>query len=386
MWVRPRPRARQRENSVESGLFSATLAGDILSEKGFLYFLRLERKRSERSERPFALLLLDVREILADPALQCVFERVLLSVSKCTRETDLKGWYEDQALFGIIFADLCLSDREQVLQTLLLRVSKAVREHLTSDQVDNLRMALHIYPESPVGSDGDEPPNFALYKDLLKDVRREKIYRAAKRGMDIVGSLLGILLLAPVLVAIAIAIKLTSKGPVLFRQERVGRYFKKFTFLKFRSMRTGNDPSLHRKYVEELITAGPVKNGAGTSGGAVYKIRQDPRVTWIGSFLRRTSLDELPQLINVLRGEMALVGPRPCIPYEFRCYRMWHRSRLLLVKPGITGLWQVNGRSRVTFDEMVRLDLEYAKSRSLLLDLKILFQTPRAVLSGAGAY
>lgn len=386
MWVRPRPRTQQRETPVEAGLFSATLAEDIQREMSFLYFLRLERKRSERSERPFALLLLDVREIWADPAYRYLVERVLSSLSRCTRETDLKGWYEDQALFGIIFSDLRLSHLEEVLQILLLRVSKAVKEHLTSEQADNLRMALHVYPESPVGSEGDEPPNFVLYKDLLKDVRQEKLYQAAKRGMDVVGSLLGILLLSPLFIAIAIAIKLTSKGPVLFRQQRVGRCFKKFTFLKFRSMRTGNDPSVHRKYVEELIAAGSGKQETGASGGEVYKIRQDPRVTWVGSFLRRTSLDELPQLINVLRGEMALVGPRPCIPYEFRCYRMWHRRRLLLIKPGITGLWQVNGRSRVTFDEMVRLDLEYSKSRSLLLDLKILLQTPRAVLSGAGAY
>src|SRR5207302_3220833 len=135
-----------------------------------------------------------------------------------------------------------------------------------------------------------------------------------------------------------------------------------------------------------FIRGGVTPGLSGTNGNAVYKITRDPRLTRVGRFLRKTSLDELPQLLNVLRGEMSLVGPRPPIPYELEVYDIWHRRRLLEVKPGITGLWQVTGRSRLRFDDMVRLDLRYAQARSVGLDLKILLQTPRAVFSGDGAH
>jgi len=151
-------------------------------------------------------------------------------------------------------------------------------------------------------------------------------------------------------------------------------------------MYVNNDASVHREYVRNLIAGkveGKPSNGNGTE---VYKITGDARVTAVGRLLRRTSLDELPQLLNVIRGEMSLVGPRPAIPYEVEAYEAWHRSRLLEAKPGITGLWQVNGRSRVKFDDMVRLDIRYARTWSLWLDIKILARTPFAVLIGEGAY
>jgi lipopolysaccharide/colanic/teichoic acid biosynthesis glycosyltransferase len=147
-----------------------------------------------------------------------------------------------------------------------------------------------------------------------------------------------------------------------------------------------NDPRIHREYVRKFIAGKADPAGVGDNQNVVYKIQDDPRVTRVGKFLRKTSLDELPQFINVLKGEMSLVGPRPPIPYELEAYQIWHRRRVLEAKPGITGLWQVNGRSRLKFDDMVRLDLQYAKTWSLWLDIKILLQTPRAVLFGAGAY
>ena len=185
---------------------------------------------------------------------------------------------------------------------------------------------------------------------------------------------------------IAVLIKLTSKGPILFRQERVGQYGRKFMFLKFRSMYVNNDHAIHREYVKSLIAGSADSTDAPGGQRKVYKLTNDPRITWIGGFLRKTSLDEIPQFFNVLRGEMSLVGPRPPIAYEVESYDIWHRRRLLGVKPGITGLWQVAGRSRTTFDEMVRLDLQYAKSWSVWMDLRILVQTPRAVVAGDGAY
>ncbi len=193
-------------------------------------------------------------------------------------------------------------------------------------------------------------------------------------------------LLSPIFLAIAVAIKLSSPGPILFRQKRIGQYGVPFACLKFRTMHAVNNAQIHMDYVKRFI-AGKVDPGvSGTNGGAVYKITKDPRLTCVGGLLRKTSLDELPQFLNVLWGEMSMVGPRPPIPYELEAYDIWHRRRLLEVKPGITGLWQVNGRSRLRFDDMVRLDLQYAAAWSLWLDLKILLRTPQAVVSGEGAY
>jgi lipopolysaccharide/colanic/teichoic acid biosynthesis glycosyltransferase len=152
---------------------------------------------------------------------------------------------------------------------------------------------------------------------------------------------------------------------------------------KFRSMRADADPLLHRQYVESFIQAGAQRPDGGET---ICKIVKDPRVTSVGHFLRRSSLDEVPQFWNVLMGEMSLVGPRPPLPYEVARYKSWHRRRVLDAKPGITGLWQVTGRSRTTFDEMVRLDLRYARSYGVWTDVKILLATPKAVLSGKGAH
>ena len=154
-----------------------------------------------------------------------------------------------------------------------------------------------------------------------------------------------------------------------------------FNFYKFRSMYADNDPGVHRDYVTKLIEG--AKHVQQPNG--MYKLVSDPRVTPLGRLLRKTSLDELPQFINVLVGDMSLVGPRPPLPYEFERYRTWHRRRVLEIKPGLTGLWQVKGRSRTTFDEMVRMDLHYARTQSLWLDLKIILQTPVAMFSGNGA-
>jgi len=195
-------------------------------------------------------------------------------------------------------------------------------------------------------------------------------------------------MLSPLLMAVAGLIKLTSKGPVLFRQERVGLFGKPFTFLKFRSMYVDSDQTKHKEYVTKFITDSRRKdaNESDLGENGVYKLTNDSRITPVGKFIRKTSLDELPQFFNVLKGDMSLVGPRPPIPYECEQYDLWHRRRILEVKPGITGLWQIKGRSSTTFDEMVRLDLNYVTNWSLLLDLKILFRTPFAVFKGKGAY
>jgi lipopolysaccharide/colanic/teichoic acid biosynthesis glycosyltransferase len=204
--------------------------------------------------------------------------------------------------------------------------------------------------------------------------------------MDIIGSISALDVLSPIFLILAVLVKLSSRGPVAFRQERVGQYGSRFVLLKFRSMQISNDETVHKEYVTKFIAGKTQTESSTETNKKPYKITNDPRVTWIGKLMRRTSLDELPQFWNVLRGDMSLVGPRPPIPYELEAYELWHRRRLLEAKPGITGLWQVHGRSKTTFDEMVRLDLEYSKSWSPMLDVKIILQTPRAVVSGDGAY
>lgn len=355
---------------------------EILDEKAFQGLLRLERKRAERSGRAFILMLLEPGTLLRNPAKRPVFNKVLAALSQSIRETDPRGWYEEGAVFGVIFTEVGEGGCGEMLKMLLAKVGNALQSALSLEQINEIRLSFHVFPE-PSGPDGSGPqPNFVFYRDLVRDLERGGRYDFVKRAFDVVVSLLGLILLFPLLAAIAAAVKLTSKGPILFRQERIGQFCKKFTFLKFRSMYLNNDPSIHREYVERLIAGSKASNAS----GKVFKITNDPRVTPLGRFLRRTSLDELPQLFNVLRGDMTLVGPRPCIAYEFNKYQAWHRQRLLAVKPGITGLWQVKGRSTVKFDEMVRLDLAYANTRSLGLDLRILCQTPRAVVSGSGAY
>ena len=268
---------------------------------------------------------------------------------------------------------------------MFLKMTGVLYRSLTFEQFSEISISSHVYPEQWQMDLPQRPSNQTLYPDLSRRERKSKLFHSVKRGMDIFGSLCGLLVCAPLFLLIAVAIKLSSQGPVLFRQQRVGQYGAPFTFLKFRSMYSGNDCAAHRDYVHDLINGTDRQQDQGRKSGGLYKIKNDPRVTRIGKFLRKTSLDELPQLYNVLHGEMSLVGPRPAIPYEVEAYHPWHQRRVLEAKPGITGLWQVEGRSRVGFDEMVRLDVRYATTCSLWLDLKILFRTPCAVLLGEGA-
>jgi lipopolysaccharide/colanic/teichoic acid biosynthesis glycosyltransferase len=210
-----------------------------------------------------------------------------------------------------------------------------------------------------------------------------KIYHAGKRAIDITLSLVALVLLSPVCALVAALIKLDSDGPVFFRQTRLGLGGKPFTFYKFRTMQHNCDNNVHQNYVQALIRNEVGDDASSTPGGG-YKLAQDRRITRVGAILRKTSLDEIPQLFNVLKGEMSLVGPRPPLPYEVEVYQDWHKKRLDVI-PGITGLWQVQGRSRVSFDEMVRMDLDYAAQSSLWLDLKIIVLTIPAVLTGSGA-
>ena len=185
---------------------------------------------------------------------------------------------------------------------------------------------------------------------------------------------------APAMLVALAAVRLSSPGPVLLRQVRIGRRGEPFRMLKFRTMHVSAGHRVHQEYMAWFIKSSGQQP---RTGHEVFKLTNDPRITPAGRILRRASLDELPQFWNVLRGDMSLVGPRPPLPFEVEQYQPWHRRRVLEAKPGITGLWQVSGRSRTTLDDMVRLDLRYARTRSLWTDIKILAATPRAMFKGA---
>jgi len=360
----------------------------LFSEEVFTTLLTLERKRAERSRQPFALLLLAASQAFHANPRDLAFGGLLAVLSASTRETDIWGWYTEGSVIGVILTEFGSGDPHTLRGTMLSKVRAALQTHLAPEQCEQIRFSFYVFPEASGPQNGNGHSGdlkLELYPDLRPEKDKKRVARRIKKSIDLCGSLAAVLLLSPLLLAIAIAIKLTSKGPVLFKQTRMGQYGQPFTFLKFRSMYFLNDPRIHQEYIRQLIAGKPASKHADGNGGA-YKLKDDPRVTPLGQFLRRTSLDELPQFFNVLRGEMSLVGPRPPIPDETVLYDIWHRQRFFEVKPGITGLWQVKGRSRVTFDEMVRLDIQYMRNWSLGLDLKILLETPRAVLFGTGAH
>jgi lipopolysaccharide/colanic/teichoic acid biosynthesis glycosyltransferase len=358
----------------------------ILREQEFHSMLTLERRRAERSCRPFVLMLVDTQAVDKNLAGANFIERLPSVVSGRTRETDIIGWYEDGTILAAIFTDINSEDTIPATEVLQSKLVTALRDCFDHGLVSSLSVTVHVFPQGSGGHRLDRMSDTKIHEDLSRKTTRRRLPIVIKRVMDVVGSVTLLLIFSPVLAAIALAIKLNSKGPIIFKQERVGRFGKAFRCLKFRTMYTNNDSKIHRDFVQRLI-AGKVEteNKNGTEP-AVYKITSDPRVTPVGRFLRRTSFDEFPQFWNVLRGEMSLVGPRPPLEYEFEVYDFWHRRRVLEAKPGVTGLWQVTGRSRTSFDDMVRLDLRYSQGWSLWLDLKILLATPLAVLRGTGAF
>lgn len=367
---------------------SMKFSKEIFEENTFLNILYSERKRTDRSEKPFLLTLIDTNKIISSDSYPEILKDIASILLSSKRETDICGWYEYGIKIGIIFTEIDSIDTQEAREAISSKIRRNLSENFPHEIMDTLSVYFHFYPEKY--DDTSENLNLferTFYPDIDFDNRIKKHGYFIKRVIDLIGSSLAILLFSPILFFISLLIMITSKGPILFQQERLGQFGKKFIFLKFRSMNVDSDDSIHRDYIKKLITENKAseENNDGVQG-PVYKIRNDPRITPIGAFLRKTSLDELPQLLNVLRGEMSLVGPRPAIPYEFDNYDVWHRYRLLQVKPGITGLWQVTGRSATTFDEMVRLDLKYINEWSLWLDFKILLLTPWAVVKGKGAY
>ena len=340
------------------------LLNSIPSPDEFRTILEQEQARTDRIGYEFSLLLFHLGNGGDRPA---IAERLSEVLKGRVRLCDKVGWWNDEEI-GVILPGTSATGAWKFADDIRQKVAPLA---------SNLVIKVYTYSTHWPPDDQEYPGKHELEGIERFLVRRMSIW---KRLIDIVGAGIGLTLFSLLMLAVGVVIKLTSSGPVIFKQERVGLLGKTFIFLKFRSMYVNGNSDLHRDYTQKFIKKTVQVHDH------IYKIKDDPRVTPVGRVLRKTSLDELPQLVNVLRGEMSLVGPRPPTDYEFEHYDRWHRRRVLDVKPGITGLWQIKGRSLTTFDEMVRLDLKYAREWSLWLDIKILLQTPIAVLSCRGAY
>jgi len=401
------------------------------SSEEFVAILKKERHRSNRTGSPISYITIELSKnydrrskALNDEDNRFLKELISI-ISQNTREIDSK-YFSNPFKIVTLLVDTDLKGAKKFIE----RITKKLYEHFESlsvEQYINLIQSIRIssYPLNQVPDCSEIVTKPVVIKNLpikekiehdssllmqkessaiymswksistssngtialtnpyLWDISYENqihlISKFLKRVIDIIVALFGIILLSPIMIIIAIAIKLTSKGPILYNQKRMGYLGKPFNFFKFRTMRVDCDDRLHREYVKKLINGKNEEINLGTKGKPHYKIIDDPRVTPVGKFLRKISLDEIPQFFNVLIGNMSLVGPRPPIPYEVTDYQNWHHRRILEVKPGITGLWQVTGRSRTTFDEMVRIDINYAENWSLLLDLKILLKTIQTI-------
>jgi lipopolysaccharide/colanic/teichoic acid biosynthesis glycosyltransferase len=344
----------------------------VLPQEEFLERLRFEKRRVDRSGNPLSMALFFLKEELLADARK--LREFLVSIKRDTRETDLKGWVNG-SIFGLLMLDTDGSGSHQCVEPLVNGQTKTGCDVLTGTYPD--RLFDEILEKSRA-----EPRIFSL--ESLETMDDAPGYQILKRWLDILGAMIGLVLFSPVMLITAAAIKLTSPGPVIFRQTRLGRRGNPFSFLKFRSMKSENDDRVHREYVLKLIDGQHAQLNQGKEDKPLYKLKNDSRITAVGKIIRKLSIDELPQFFNVLQGEMSLVGPRPPMPFEVEKYKSWHLRRILEVKPGITGLWQVEGRSRTSFDDMVRLDIRYVQNWSLWLDLKILARTVREVLMPKG--
>lgn len=368
----------------------------------FLWMLRQEIFKVERTNQPLSILLFKIPDIInmekpnSDIRSDKLTEIIIRIFKENFRKTDIKGWY-DEGRLAILMPDTSRSGASIVHKKLKESLFSSLNiKDINFNNHFNKACSIHSYPDSLLKKNecldreaefkGSIKNPYSLWENTLEYHNKSKLQLFAKRILDFFCSGICLVLLLPLLLIIGIIIKFTSPGPVLFKQVRLGFCGIPFTFYKFRSMYNGADDKCHREYVNNLIEGCHEEINLGSKQEPVLKMYNDKRITPFGKFLRRSSLDELPQLFNVLRGEMSMVGPRPPIPYGVEKYKNWHLKRILEVKPGITGIWQIYGRSRTTFDEMVRMDLLYIKNWNIGMDIKILFKTIKVVLSAKGAY
>ena len=370
--MNPKP-SIQAELSDNNRVSFQTLERGILPKPHFLNRLRIEKRRVDRSKTPLSIVLFCFQDMKAENNIKT--QELLKSLQQNTRVTDIKGWVENDVI-GLILPDTDGRGAQKYIEKIRNGNGGLTFYAVTGTYPDDLFNKL-------LADETSQPDLFPINLDESKEPK--KVELALKRGVDVLGAIIGLLLFSPIMLITALAIKVTSPGPVIFKQNRFGKQGSRFPFYKFRSMYSKVDDQLHREYVTNLIKGDLGKINQGDGEEPLYKMKSDPRVTRIGKIIRKTSIDELPQLFNVLKGEMSLVGPRPPLPYEVEKYEPWHLRRILEVKPGITGLWQVDGRSKTSFDDMVRMDLRYVQNWSLWLDIKILLKTIRAVVRPNGA-
>lgn len=344
----------------------------LLPRARFLKELHRERRRVDRSTAALSIVVFKPEGRADEATFNAELPTVLL---RATRETDIVGWL-DRRQIAVLLPDTDAAGAEAFVRKLALSISDPP-----------IVAATGTYPDQLFAAIEGGRSELADFRSIF--VEEGTANRTAnyplKRALDFVGALVCLVLASPLMLLAALAVRMSSPGPAIFCQTRLGLHGKPFVFYKFRSMYCDNDDRIHREFVNSLINGEHDAINQGDASNPSYKMKADPRITRVGSFIRRTSLDELPQLFNVLKGDMSLVGPRPALPYEVEKYRSWHLRRVLEVRPGITGLWQVEGRSRTTFDEMVRLDLRYVRTCTLWNDLRILAKTALAVLRRDGA-
>ena len=360
------------DSSNPSGLtdiHDATLT-DVLPKYLFLQQLQRDKRRADRSKSPVSVALFQLQDGSGDQLAN--IDALLDVVNECKRETDLIG-----TMGGGLIATLLADTNAEGAQRFLRKIADRA-EHLPFSRT------IATYPDHLFEYLLKEyrPPN-APHPLLLDELAGHHGFgKFLKRAMDFAGAVVAIISLSPLMLMAAVAIAATSPGRIIYKQVRLGRGGIPFVFYKFRTMYSNADDRIHREYVASLI-----RNGEGNDSPVRLwsKLTDDPRITPLGRILRKTSIDELPQFFNVLRGDLSLVGPRPAIPYETENYQSWQLRRIFAVKPGISGLWQVNSRGQSTFDDMVRLDLRYIRKWRPQLDLKILVATVKVVLRRTGA-
>ena len=337
----------------------------------FFEKLRIEKLRAQRSKSTLSIILLVLEKEIDSESINM---RAILDVIRTkTRDTDITGFINHTTI-GVLLPDTDENGAKQLCEKLVK--ANPQFSATTSSYPDHIFESLE-----KIGSIQPDAHPFEL-KDTMDNFWFKLFF---KRALDIVGSIIGIVSLAPVMLITALIIKATSPGPVIFSQIRLGKKGIPFKFYKFRSMHTNMDDKIHRDYIQSFINGDLTKINQGDAEKPFYKMKADPRITRIGRFIRKTSIDELPQFFNVLKGDMSLVGPRPPLSYEAEKYQSWHLRRIVDMKPGITGLWQVEGRSNTEWDDAVRLDIRYIQNWSFIMDLKILFRTVEIVLKCRGA-
>src|SRR5437016_793229 len=291
----------------------------VLKEELFRTVLSRERKRADRSNQPLVLMLVDVNDGVGADSWS-IGETAIEALAAATRETDVLGWFERRAVIGVILPETRVSDLANTCEGLDTRVRRQLAKRVDGETLGRFSIRLRVYPEPRrAGEEGVWQVDPLLYPKPRSRQEQRTIYDAIKRGLDVIGSLTLLLMLSPLLLLIVVLLKLTSRGPVIFRQVRIGQMMKPFTMLKFRTMYSGTDHGVHHEFVSRFIKASGQVHEPGKN--RFFKLTNDPRVTPVGRVLRKTSLDELPQLWNVLRGDMSLVGPRPPLPYELEQYK-----------------------------------------------------------------